>query len=127
MFLRYEELQTKKSSRHHFERLLMSKLQIEGKSNKYVKDFYEIAKQYINYPYVKFVMDIRNDEIHNNSRLDEYTDIMKLKGGLIAECSPFFIISNSALYNNIRQTLEAQVVLKESLQNILNNILKTNN
>lgn len=99
----------------------MSKLQIEGKSNKYVKDFYEIAKQYINYPYVKFVMDIRNDEIHNNSRLDEYTDIMKLKGDLIAECSPFFIISNSALYNNIRQTLEAQVVLKESLQNILNN------
>lgn len=101
--------------------VLMSKLQIEGKSNKYVKDFYEIAKQYINYPYVKFVMDIRNDEIHNNSRLDEYTDIMKLKGDLIAECSPFFIISNSALYNNIRQTLEAQVVLKESLQNILNN------
>lgn len=100
---------------------LMKELQEIGKLNNSVKSFCKIAKQYFKYPYVKFVMDIRNDEIHNNSRLDEYTDIIKLKGGITAECNTFFIISNSALYNNIQQTLEAQLVLKESLQNILNN------
>ena len=100
---------------------LKKELQEIAKSNNYVKSFCDIAKQYFKYPYVKFVKDIRNDEIHNNSRLDKYTDIMELQGGLIAECNPFFIISNADLFNNIRQTLEAQLVLKESLQNILNN------
>lgn len=100
---------------------LMKELKEIAKSNSYVKSFCKIAKQYFQYPYVKFVMDIRNDEIHNNSRLDEYSDTIKLVDGSIATCSAFYAISNYDLYNNIRQTLEAQLVLKESLQNILNN------
>ena len=87
----------------------------------YIKSYCEIGKQYLNYSYVKFVKKIRNDEIHNNSRLDEYSDTIKLADGSIATCSAFYAISNYELYNNIRQTLEAQLVLKESLQNILNN------
>lgn len=100
---------------------LMKELQDIAKTNNYVKSFCDVAKQYFKYSYVKFVMNIRNDEIHNDSKLDEYTDVQELAKGVISICNPFFIITNADLYNNIRQTLEAQVILKESLQNILNN------
>ena len=100
---------------------LINELEKIEDTNDYIKSYCEIGKQYLNYSYIKFVKKIRNDEIHNNSGLDEYKDTMELAGGVIATCSLFYAISDYELYHNIRQTLEAQLVLKQSLQNILNN------
>lgn len=100
---------------------LINELEKIGNSNKYIKSYCEIGKQYLNYSHVKFVKKIRNDEIHNNSRLDEYKDTIELSNGVVATCTAYHAISNYELYHNIRQTLKAQFELKESLQNILNN------
>lgn len=96
-------------------------LKIQSKTNIYVKNFRKIYNKYEQNTYIKFIKRIRNDEIHNDSVIDKYTDVQTLAPGVISHCAIHYVISNDSLYSNIQQALLQQSKLKDSLQEILDN------
>lgn len=84
--------------------------------------FCATVKNYYGDKSVEFVTNIRNDEIYNDSRLDEYTDKLQLsptRQALLKK--PLHVIKNETLLNTIKQCLNAQLQLKDSLQKIIDN------
>lgn len=91
------------------------------KNNIHIKRFLKSLNKYENSSYVRFIKKTRNDEIHNDSVIDKYTDVQTLAKGVTAHCSVHYIIRNETLFSNIQQALQQQVILKNSLQTVLDN------
>ena len=100
---------------------LMYELKKYSKSNTYIKAFIKSYRKYGENPDVKFIKKIRNDEIHNDSIIDEYTDIQNIAQGVVSYCDVYFVVDNEKLYKSIQQALNQQVILKNALQAILDN------
>lgn len=115
VILRFNKKKTKKYDRFKQE------LKRHAKNNIYVKSFQKALNKYENSTYVKFIKNTRNDEIHNDSVIDKYTDVQTLAPGVTSYCSVHYIISNDTLYTNIQQALLQQVTLKNSIQVVLDN------
>ena len=96
-------------------------LRKQAKNNVNVNNIKKTYNKYKKNTYVKFIRDIRNDEIHNDSVIDKYTDVQQIVTGITSICEPHYIISNDALYINIQHALLQQSKLKDSLQSILDN------
>lgn len=115
VILRLDKKKTKKYDRFKQE------LKRHTKDNINIKNFRKALNKYENSCYVKFIKKTRNDEIHNDSVIDKYTDVQTLALGVTSYCSAHYIISNETLYSNIQQALQQQALLKNSLQAILDN------
>ncbi len=96
-------------------------LKRHSKTNLHVKNFRKTYNKYEQNTYIKFIKQIRNDEIHNDSVIDKYTDVQTLAPGFTSFCNIHYVISNELLYNNIQQALLQQAMLRDNLQKILNN------
>lgn len=99
----------------------MRQINLIAKTNIFVKDFSKAYRKYRNNPAVIFVKNIRNNEIHNDSQIDEYTDTQELAVGVTSFCDVHYSISNQVLYDNIKQTLIQLELVKNELQQILDN------
>lgn len=99
----------------------MYELKKHSKSNTHIKAFMKTYRKYGENSDVKFVKKIRNDEIHNDSVIDEYTDIQNIAPGVVSHCNVYFVVDNEKLYKSIQQALNQQVILKNALQAILDN------
>lgn len=99
----------------------MKQVRKKSKNNIYVQNFLKVKKKYSKNSSVTFVRNVRNNEIHNDSVLDEYTDIQILAQGVTSTCDTHYAIDSKELYNNIQQALKQQVLLKNSLQSLLDN------
>ena len=108
-----------KSTREY--KIFMSRISNISKTNKYVNAFRKAYISYSKNANVKFIKQIRHDEIHNDSPIDEYTDIQTLAPGVISQCELYFVINNDELYNKIKEVLLQQSILKNHLQTILDN------
>lgn len=115
VLLRFNKKKTKKYDDFKQE------LKRHAKNNTHIKSFQKTLHKYESSSYVKFIKKTRNDEIHNDSVIDKYTDVQTLAPGVTSYCSVHYIISNDTLYSNIQQALQQQVILKNSLQVVLDN------
>lgn len=113
--LHFDKAKTKKYDKFKQE------LKRQSKINPHVKNFWKTYRKYGQNSYIKFIKQIRNDEIHNDSVIDKYTDVQTLAPGVTSFCDTHYVISNDVLYTNIQQALLQQVKLKDSLQIILDN------
>ena len=100
---------------------LMHELKKYSKNNTHIKAFIKTYGKYGADPDVKFIKKIRNDEIHNDSVIDEYTDIQNIAPGIVSYCTVYFVVDNEKLYKSIQQALNQQILLKNALQAILDN------
>ena len=100
---------------------LMKELEQISKTNSYLKNFCLEAKKYYELEAVKFVTKIRNDEIHNESRLDEYTDRIQTAQNVWCITNPRPVIKNDVLYNEVKNCLNALLKLKIALQTTIDN------
>ena len=66
--------------------------------------------------YVTFVTNIRNDEIHNDSPLDEFTDIVQYSPTRWAITKPYYVVNNQTLYEKIKKCLEALLHITNAMQ-----------
>ena len=101
--------------------IFMRRLKQYSKTDPLAFQFRKKFIKYTNHADVKFIKQIRHDEIHNDSPIEEYTDIQPLAPGVISYCELFYVVSNEKLYNSIKEVLEQQKVLKDSVQIILDN------
>ena len=115
IILHFDKSKTKKYDKFKRE------LNRQSKTNSYVKIFKKAYNKYENNSYIKLIKQIRNDEIHNDSVIDKYTDVETLAPGVTSFCCVHYVISNESLYSNIQQALLQQAKLKDSLQLILDN------
>lgn len=92
-------------------------------SNNHVKEFYDEAERYKINSSVRFINKVRNDEIHNESCLDNYTDRMEINHGQYLTINFTHAIQNNELYNKIKNCLEALLRLKQNLQKIIDNFV----
>lgn len=93
----------------------------KSKNNICVQNFIKVKNKYNKNSSVAFIRSVRNNEIHNDSVLDEYTDVQTLAQGVTSICDTHYAIDSKKLYNDIQQALKQQVLLKNSLQSILDN------
>ena len=112
-------LQFNSSTRKHD--IFMYHLKQQAKSNQLVRKFRKTYIEYLNNEDVKFVKQIRHDEIHNDSPIEEYTDVQPFAPGVISYCEIYHVISNDQLFNSLKEVLNKQKELKDSLQSILDN------
>lgn len=115
IILNFDKSKTKKYDKFKQE------LKRQSKNNTNVRNFRKTYNKYEQNSYIKFIKQIRNDEIHNDSIIDKYTDTETLAPGVTSTVRIHFVISNETLYNNIQQALLQQAKLKDSLQLILDN------
>ena len=99
----------------------MKALQKIATTNPLVKAFCDEISNYLKDPDVTFVTNIRNDEIHNDSPLDEFTDIVQYNPTWWAITKPYYVVNNQTLYENIKKCLEALLHITNALQNIIDN------
>ena len=112
------KLDTKKTRRNED---FMRELKKIAVNNSYVKAFCDEVEIYTNDGSVQFVNDIRNDEIHNESCIDEYIDKMLTSDGVFIITNPRYAIRNEDLYSGIQKSLRAQLKMKNSLQAVIDN------
>lgn len=100
---------------------LMNALTQLSNINPYIQKFNHEATEYYNFAAVQFVTNIRNNEIHNESPLDEYTDKVQLSPFSWCITNPHPVIENYKLYIEIKNCLNALLKLKISLQEVIDN------
>ncbi len=94
------------------------------KDNISITEFCNESNKYYNDTIVAFINDIRNNEIHNDSLLDEFNDKIDVGNGMIIYTKPFYNIETKQLYDNIKDCLEKLLSLKTTVQNIIDNVIK---
>ena len=99
----------------------MKELQKIATTNPLVKTFCDEISNYLKDPDVTFVTNIRNDEIHNDSPLDEFTDIVQYSPTRWAITKPYYVVNNQTLYEKIKKCLEALLHITNALQDIIDN------
>lgn len=92
-------------------------------SNPFLDKFCNVAKSFLINDTVKDIMQIRNDEIHNDSQLDNYTSILKTSKGSWALVNPRYVIPTSQLYDKIKLCLNCLLPVKEAVQNVVDHFI----
>lgn len=115
VILKFDKRKTKQYN------VFKTELRKKAKHSEHIRSFRKAYNKYEQNTNILFVKKIRNDEIHNDSAIDEYTDIQEIAPGVVSRCNVYYVLSNDTLYHNIKQALKQQALLKGKLQLILNN------
>lgn len=86
----------------------------------YLEDFIKECKRFYDNEDVKFVINIRNREVHNDSPIELIH--YRFEGNELIPTPEKYIISNQDLHNRITVVIQLLIELIQSLQNVLVNI-----
>lgn len=90
------------------------------KGDKYLSSFYNACVEIANNSDYNFVIKIRTDETHNIPCLDEICLHKKDKNGALLG-GVYFVKENKELYTRIKGAYTALIVIKDALQDIIDN------
>ena len=86
-------------------------------------NFCKVAKSFLKNEAVIEITQIRNDEIHNDSQLDNYTSILKISEYSWALVNPRYVIPTSQLYDKIKLCLNCLLPVKKAVQDVVDHFI----